>query len=459
MKSIAIDDVLSYAASPIIWTTQCTVDYKVKLSREQIIKVLKSTIDKSSASYIPNEYYRTQVKDILGKGLKEGEIKGLSDAELQIIENAVAALVPQAEWRIDVGGSPAISAIAAYFYNTKRANSQDVFFVGNVVGTVSDFLRDSALYRPLFKHAISHAKASTHKPRTLSLEDDEGRLKVMIPYSSGRKLSELNMKRFIGQVINASGDCDMVTVGLGGLNKGQPKEYLELVSQLKDLLKESATLYVGTNSFVNYTPGEILGYCDVMRRAEVVSFNDEELRQVFSKLGGKLSTEVKTRRSKKQKDKTLIELLLEVDDLIERNQHESNKGQIKICHAPSGVIACIPDSLAEYKPALQQALESCVDATSYRYLTGIYPFYSQVEDYRAKSPKRQEAAFKKDFGPIPPEIICAAAPSVTKAQAMGNTTGLGAVFDGIFSIYVSALFDYIRRKQDEPPSLSGKGIV
>ncbi len=445
-QTLTLDGILEEATGRVIWVTQATLDNKIKLPRERILDILKQTTDKDGGHYIGNPEYQRKANDlirILQQRDVDGEIKDLRDEELEKIERLAKEFVPRTKWVTEIGGSPAISAIAAYTLNN-GLSQQRIFFIGNLTGTVKDFLSRAQAYGPLFKYAIDTGKTRKHKPRTTSLEEESGTFKIMMAYSSGRKLQELDRGEFTRGILNASSNGGTITIGWGGLNKGEPEEYKTLVETITDLFRDGRRPinYIGTNSFMGYYPGKLIKYLELINTAaDIVSFNDEELRQIYDKLGMPRNN---------QTQGNLTDLLVGLDELMEKNGIEPNREQIRICHSSSGAIAYVPDRLSQYKNAIKEALQKSVDGATYTYLERRNPSARDIETYtqttNCNRRGRQTAKFRRDFGAIGPNsrVISAIAPKVTNAK--GSTTGLGAVFDGILSVYISAIYSHHSRQ-------------
>ncbi len=393
------------------WITQGTLDEKVGLTLDEIIEVLLNCIPKVKF----HEYAErvNEITDKLKKGeLDDAEIVGLSSNDVFILEGEAAQHLPREEWIEEIGGSPAISAIAAYEYTR---NGRSIFFGGDVVKTVKESLTDkNRIYQSLFEGN----KETLAMPRTLSLEDSEGNFKIMLPYSEGRNLNELHSDLLLSRFRVMAQENELF-IGLGGLNKGEPKDYLALVDEIANERK-FAGIFVGTNNFQKYKPGIVMGYLKVCYRADVVSFNDVELMQVYGSLGGNIL----------EKEG---EMLKNLDNLAKENGIRVNPHQIKICHSASGAIAYSTGMYAKEinQKDLSEKLQRAVHATSLKYLTGFYPNEGWARHHKFNSNKKKE--FVKDFGSEENlqnnEITYAIAPKINNPE--GGLTGLGATFDGV----------------------------
>jgi len=89
----------------------------------------------------------------------------------------------------ELGGSPAISALAGYYLGQGSADLPEVYFCGAKPASVTEFLeKEAADLGELFKYSAEN-KA---KPRTLGLEVDK--FKLMLSCKSGRSLNDLMSK-------------------------------------------------------------------------------------------------------------------------------------------------------------------------------------------------------------------------------------------------------------------------
>ncbi len=398
-----------------VWTTQCTLDEKVRLSDEDIVAILEE-----STHGIDNDVYIERAKEIISKvqtgKANDEELRGLGSTELSVVENIALGYLPKEEWIEEIGGSPAISGIADFEY---FRNINEVFFAGNLVHPVHASLSRK---NEKYDHIFEGNKQTHHNPRTLSLEAKSGRFKIMMPHSEGRTIRALCEVALREHLTDISRGNKYVFLGLGGLNKGEPEDYQGLIDRVHDCT-DFTGVYIGTNSFGKYTPEKVTKYLQVCYKGDVISFNDAELFQVYRSVGG-------------EKTRDLSEMMSELDQLATAAGIETNPNQIKVCHGASGALLY---TTGEYAGLDQDELGNCLrlasDATSLRYKTGEYPCEGWARSWDFQD--RQEEDFRHEFGN--PEnidgMIHTVAPVIESAQ--GTTTGLGATFDGIMAGYLS----------------------
>ncbi len=408
-----------------VWAPESTLDQKVSLSPEQIAAVIEYSLREPFQTAAGA--YQRRADDVLrelqsaqrrtdGSELGDREIRGITHEGLVRLEHFVhRQCASRDSWKLELGGGPAISAWAASQY--WQSPEDPVYFVGNLAR-----LPDGIASQGIFRYSQIVGPDS---PRTLALESRSGKFKVMIPYEKGRRLEDVDWEAFAGR-LGALGQDAHLIVALGGLNKGSPRTYDRFVSRIREAVDEP-TFFVGTNSFRGCTSDEIAEYLRMINMsagARILSFNEAELQQAYTALGGGNA-------------RTCAEMLLELDSLCLKKGITPAIPQAKICHAPEGAI--LYGNGTRTAKNLQEELQRSVDATSYRYETGTIPRADDIpllsDGYETR---RQLEQFIDRFGSpheLPQRgIISAIAPHIDNPA--GSTTGLGATFDGLLLSYL-----------------------
>jgi hypothetical protein len=403
-----------------VWGTQNTVDEIYVLDDEKIKDIIVQLMNEKPLEKTKGSFQKI-ISGIDTHVQADDEIKNLNFDQFSLIEKLIHEYTCSNTTKI--GGSPAISAISDYMYNS---DFEHVGFLGNTTDSLSKGL-ESSEKNERYRFLFSNNNKTTHKPKTLSLESSSGRYKIMIPYSSGRNLSELDADNVIRRSRRYAKNGGIM-FGLGGLNKGSAKEYHKLLNRMQEEIS-NMYLFVGTNSFKGLSPMTKMEYLSVCYRADIVSFNDEELKQVYTALGG-------------EKDIPLSEMLSDLDKKAQENNIVINPNQIKVCHAKSGAVI-FPSSCYEKIPSdvYSSTLNEAVKATSlsFKLDADISRDFVHKLDFLFGTDQSHE--FTSMFGKT--NLPYAVAPLVT--SPLGNTTGLGAKFDGILASRLASYLPEYRR--------------
>lgn len=400
----------------ITFGTQSTMDYTCRIDdQKELIDILKNAdefLDGKAKEDIKN------LKDLVEKG-------GLTqDKEMNLDGESLDRLVKSIDkekLHKSGGGSPFISAWAGVSigYSVGDVSLPDVYFVGLLPANVGEYLQETKCYFPDMKQ---YALAIEEKPATLSFE--LGNRKVMISSKKGRELKDMDKEAYIRNLVDIKNmhPNGKVVVALGGLNKGTPGEYSYLIDLIKNSLGESSHIFVGTNSFEGKTNDHIRDCFGVIKKADIVSFNEVELDAVYSAVCG-------------PEDSSLAEKLRKLP-------HHG----IKICHSAEGAILdlnYIPQKILSQRAMenpiefLTESLTLAADGTSYliEHLprSNRYPNLTAVKNFSSSVYQRQNQGLHNKFNKQDDEkkqngMIYAAAPQIK--SPLSRITGAGAVFDG-----------------------------
>ncbi|MEM0465571.1 MAG: hypothetical protein QXW97_02610 [Candidatus Pacearchaeota archaeon] len=399
---------------------QCCEDEVVKISHENIIEVLEFAKKEFENN---KKFYNDLSKklDEIKKGLtNNAEFKGLNNQEISILEKKVCEYCPKDEWYLNIGGSPAITTISMYEYS-KEDKNVDVFYVGNLVSTTID-----ALYRnPELIPVFINNKITKAKPRTLCLEDYLGKYRIMITFSEGRELSELQRNSFFKNLQELGTNYKRVLINIGGLNKGEPEEYKNLIEEIRNKV-DSNLIYIGTNDFPKDNDKR-KKYLEIVLNSDFASMNDVEIKQLYESVNG-------------DKNKKIGEILEDLEEKAKSENIKTNENKILIVHSPNGAIL---KTYGKYesipKEKLEEALKFSVIATSYRLASGIYPNKEMIENIASNKIKNlNKEEFEKEFGDESylkqKKIIGVYSPKLL--NIIGDMTGAGATFDGVMMYYL-----------------------
>jgi len=170
--------------SVIIWGTQCTVDYKFTLNAEEFREVIHHFLEENTLGNCIDDLNRISQTGLLRDEEPKADIDGNN------LEKALDYVRGKGfPCKSELGGSPAISALAGYYLGQGSADLPEVYFCGAKPASVTEFLeKEAADLGELFKYSAEN-KA---KPRTLGLEVDK--FKLMLSCKSGRSLNDLMSK-------------------------------------------------------------------------------------------------------------------------------------------------------------------------------------------------------------------------------------------------------------------------
>jgi hypothetical protein len=390
----------------LVWGTQMTTDISARCTYEErkeflelVRKLALGELDRVSRNGCVG---KKDLEDFISRadaGLNghqgDLEIKGSTKRLFARIATAFKDHFPEAIYAL--GGSPAISALAGIYLK----NGTHVFYLGNLPEGAFNIIRD---FHGQALNGFAYGSKTDHRPGTFSIERLDGLDKYMLPFSEGRELKDLDMSIFFERLHQIYQKGPTV-FALGGLNKGKPEEYQELVERIRKENPEMK-LFVTTNSFKS--PKEAAEYHDrVIRNVHGVSYNDVELDKTHAGLDGRPNA-----------------------PLIEKLQYVADREgpMMTVVHHAEGAVAMGPEGMSI-------ALENAVEGATLRYLTGRY--HNQTEIGRSKmrlnhSPARFEEVIGSPVDRLPPGIVYAAAPSLSGLTPDGSITGAGATFDGIY---------------------------
>lgn len=407
----------------LVGITQVTVDANVRMSYEDLMSVLESASQGDSR-------FANNVRELIGKiksgEQTNGEPKGITNNELDELERKVEKITPRSEWSFAIGGSPAIASVAMHYY-ARDDDSIDVYFAGNLVQTTIEALRRNPELVPVF----GCNKITNDRPRTLSLEDYDGKYRIMIPFSEGRRLSELCRNSFFRYLQDLGKDYKRVMINIAGLNKGKPSEYSGLIEDIRKGV-DSVAIYVGTNDFTNEKEEDKKDYLKIVLNSHFASMNDCEVRQLYEAVGGEPS-------------RAIGEILDDIENRASGCGISSERDKILIVHSANGAVIKLYGEYSKLsKEEVKKAVQYAVDATTFRLLTGAYPVRKRIEgQVTQRFRKRNVDIFEKEFGAQrylnKKGMLYAISPQTT--NKLGDTTGAGSTFDGIMMYYLSKLIE------------------
>lgn len=403
----------------IVWGTQGTVDYSYRFSTvEDLTPILEY--------FIKENIFPGIAEKIKNEGMKEGEFS-VDDKDIQ---KAIEFLDKEklGKKMTTLGGSPLISALYGYYLRNREEKCfPKTYYCGAVPNSVRNFIRDvpNPNEKSELEEIFSYGVDVDANPGTFSIEI--GKSKIMLSNSSGRELKDLDKNQYLENLQKIIEKHDgKVVLALGGLNKGSPKEYQDFIHSVKEKFPE-IMIFVGTNSFTKFSRKEIGEYWEAIKLADIVSFNDEELKAVYD------NVHFPENISLGQKLKEL------------------EFSGIKICHgaegaalevgAKAGNIANNPLFKSNPSNFLTSALQYAVDGAAFIYDNsqrkgGLTDTALIV--YSENIRERQRAGFRVRFISSEPELanglVGVMAPTVTRPR--GALTGLGAIFDSLFLCYL-----------------------
>lgn len=172
----------------IVWGTQCTVDYNYSFAIEGLRELLSHFIENS----ILKECHPL-FKEIIDSGLNidrepARDIKIEGDELKKAIE-AIESYKNYLVNSIQIGGSPAISAIAGDYLKDRVKGFPEIYYCGLKTQSVEEYLTEKS---PGLAGLFSHARRIEKKSLTLGLE--VGKYKLILSNKDGRLLTELITK-------------------------------------------------------------------------------------------------------------------------------------------------------------------------------------------------------------------------------------------------------------------------
>lgn len=412
-----------------IWGSQVTVDYSLKVGPELMTRLLREILDLGHKALGMENDGDQRADGNKIKGLTRfmsacGEVSDKvehthrnSDAEIKcpsrdLFREIIARAIGYGKLHADIGGSPAISALAGM-----HLDAEGTFYQGNVPNHVATLLQER--YEKFVSQFVQGNPRTEHLPGTLTIEDADGRYKVMISFSEGRELRDLNAGFYKG--LREMGRRYKVPfLAVSGLNKGTPEEYSRLIETAREG-NASMGIFVGTGAF-NVTASPESYWRTTLSKANIASFNEEELAQtgiIFSrtdKLAGTLPF------------------------IAQKMAEAQGRNPIVACHSAAGAIMSY-DGLP--RDAAQHALEMAVAGASLRCAAGTYGSEAEIGDFRRTGKGKNYELFREIMGKGPEELPCGlvgvVAPDLSDHGINGSITGAGATFDGILLNYVAPL--------------------
>ncbi len=341
-----------------------------------------------------------------------------------------------------LGSGAAVSYSSAQRFHDGN-DSQRIRFIGTLPETVNEHLRENQSYSAEFRDGLTEFSTQRDfRPKTICLEIEGGNSKLMLALTEGRKPEDLDLDNFLCNVTAlAQGSSDYLIVQMGSLNKGNT----DFHRQIKSVFEEEASrngknlvMYTGTSDFGNNTERTI----DVLRivySSHILSMNENELDQIY----GALACVTGLNQTPDNRSEKLAQLDLLVDSYNARNPESlivRNPEQIKICHSAHGAMAYKKweeNDFGKDKELIQQILQLCVDGTTQKYLTGLYPNLDEALAYSDSVADRQNTNLTDDFGRNF-DVVYAPAPVVVNPR--GSLTGLGATLDGLATATIGLYF-------------------
>jgi len=408
----------------VAWGTQATMDYKVQVNDKELIKAVNSCSEILGISKSDRE----QLKKIEERGLTS-DIEITLDGEIlkEVIEDFIKSKgknlgLENKVTNIEIGGSPAISAMTGLFLALNLGMPETSYF-GNYPLSVQEYVKTSdESLKNLFRNGLRNEKL----PGTLSFEWKP--YKLMIAEKAGRKLELLKTNGEYNPTLPKS---EELLVAIGGLNKGEPDQYIALIKEIKKQ-RPNANIFIGTNSFQSFFDkgevGKLEKYVDVLREGDIISMNEAELNQIYQAIYDR-------------KDG-----LNRTDKLWRLNL----KG-LGIVHSHAGSIFYLGTGMKKnLGDVLETIIKRATFSATYYYEKGHHPqSFEDIAEYLNETDTRPNiSGYQKDFGLDGVDgykmrnII---APFVNPETAKSTITGLGAVFDGYLASFLATIFGSCKR--------------
>ncbi|MFA5855929.1 MAG: hypothetical protein WC867_01100 [Candidatus Pacearchaeota archaeon] len=401
--------------NPIVaWITEATMDYKIEVTDQELNNITQEYLKRGHI----NENNIKTFKEIIEKGLN-------SDIELsldgKIIQDEVKNFRngPRTDLNLsnshvvktELGGSPAISARAGYHAYKEFGNARTIY-CGSRPNSIEEFIKEKNL-EDLFRHSVPN----DYKPSTLCLEN--GKYKLMLSDKKGRELKNLKLNDKFNIHIP---DDEGTLVAIGGLNKGEPKDYHSLIDYIKSK-NPNAGIFIGTNSFSKYITNnefpKLNGYFDVARRADILSINEAEEDQLHQ--GLKMCNENKSRTEK-------------LEDM--------NFEGLVVVHSHAGIKLYLGTSInLEFKGEIKKLVKLACYATTYYIEHGEHVKNMQElnQYYDDKIHVNNSMEYNAVFGnqKDSKRTTSITATYLPPNKRKGNITGAGAIFDGYLCSFLS----------------------
>lgn len=333
------------------------------------------------------------------------------------------------KWKAELGGNPAIAAVRGY--QLKRGVSESKLPKSVYVGLYPDSVKDYvAKYlrkeEPDIEKKVFESKIRLKaQPQTVSLESDR---KLMLVYGPGRSLLYMDEQMYFKMIKETLKKYKNDGVVFAFMGIYPESDASKLIGKIKDRYKK-AKIFIGTGSFKK---DEIIDkvlvtetYYKILEKADIVSFNDDELHDLHTVIVGKGA----------RKPISLADKLKELE-----------LDAIKVCHSADGAILDLgvnPESVINNKQIredpygyLQEALQLSVDGASYvldSVKIGRKANETAVRTYSESITKRSKELFNRTFlktvEHLPGGLVTVYAPLVV--HPLATLTGIGAIFDSL----------------------------
>jgi hypothetical protein len=401
----------------VAWVPQATVDVRAKVTDEEAVQI---------AAYCAERFDGNGTGQLLAEIVAAGRLtrdieivlhgESLAEQKRLVRDTHRMGTVNLDHLVETIGGSPAISAVTAHNLTRNEDHLAKSAYIGSVPLSLEEVLQNTP-----YEHIFSHGVRNGHRPTTLSFETD--RYKLMLSNSEGRNLADLradgrytlDVRKFFQAI-----PYGPVAIAISGLNKGMPREYHEFITWAVSE-EPAAIVFVGTNSFATQMKtGDydlVNDYWDVCRMGDITSLNESELEQLHTAKNGSVNCS----RAERLRD--------------------LNHPGITVCHSAEGAAAYTNQRMTPHqRKLLGDALQVAVDATSSYYQSGREPRTIRDVCEYGRSVVRADTDFM-GCSNRDPHIVTVNAPVVDRP--LGDTTGLGARFDGYLMSIVLPLHRYL----------------
>jgi hypothetical protein len=413
-----------YEEPIIVWVTEATIDHKISVNEDEIKIIAKEYLDRGYIS----EKDRKTIQKIAESGLLsdiEVPLKGETvDNEVQLFKSGIRSdigLTKEYQVNTMLGGSPAISAEAGYHAHKVFGNGITIYG-GARPESIEGYIRSKGL-EDLFSTAIKNDK----KPGTLCFE--QGKYKLMMSDKKGRELENIKENdKYCFYVPDQKGTL----VAIGGLNKGEPKDYHLLIDYIKSK-NPDAGIFIGTNSFSrcinNCEFPKLNGYFDVARRADILSINEAEEDQLHQALK---MCKVEKSRTEKLEDMNLEGLV--------------------VVHSHAGVKIYLGTGInLEYKGEIKKLVKLACYATTF-YIENarhVNNMEELTEYYKSKIHVNNSLEYNDVFGNQndSKRTTSITATYLPPDKRKGNITGAGAIFDGYLCSFLAPYIKSMKNRK------------
>ena len=388
---------------PIVWMTGVTADHTVDVNVETRDRILRALI----------QYDLPGLGRAIEAPSRDYELR-CDDPELfERVRATANTFLNDHTRRSDVGGSPAVSALAGI------ALGGNVHYGGNVGEAAEEVLRSR--YNGQSGRFIDGNPQTADRSETIGLELMGGAGKVMISHSEGRALVDLDEDALVQKIRDLYDTSGNMMLAFAGLNKGQPSAYQDLVTKLRDG-RPNTKLFVGTNSFgANGKAVERAGqyWGEIIGAGDIISMNELEASAVYRTLGG---PEAKP---------TVVDMVQYIDARTE--------GMV-VVHTSAGAVA---STNGFDHDAVRYALEMAVAGATFRYQEGKFGTEKEVADFAGQNGWAYDGFTQKVGVPhsdVPGDLVYAIAHDLKGQDTKGNLTGAGATFDGTLLVNLTPLY-------------------